>query len=161
MINMKLPSFVSCVGWIVLCEAVGGVGAFFTTPSVSGWYVTLEKPFLQPPSWIFAPVWTLLYALMGISIFLVLQRVKAKKDRVWFIQLFGAQLFFNFVWSIFFFGFHAPGLALFDIVFLLGTIIVLIFDFKKYSLVASLLLVPYLLWVSFATYLNFMIWWLN
>lgn len=159
--DMKLPSFVSCVGWIALCEAVGGIGAFFTTPSISGWYTTLEKPFLQPPNWIFAPVWTLLYALMGISIFLVLRRVKGKKDRVWFMQLFGAQLFFNFIWSIFFFGFHAPGLALLDIVFLLGIIIVLMVDFKKYSLTASLLFVPYLLWVSFATYLNFMIWWLN
>lgn len=158
---MKIHPFISCIGWVALCEAVGFLSAIFTMPSVRTWYIVLQKPFLNPPSWVFGPVWTLLYALMGISIFLVLRRVKTKKVRMWLVQLFCVQLFLNFIWSIFFFGLHLPGLAFLDILFLLGTIIVLIADVKKYSKTAAWILVPYALWVSFASYLNLMIWILN
>lgn len=158
---MKIHPFISCIGWVALCEAVGFLSAIFTMPSVRTWYAVLQKPFLNPPSWVFGPVWTLLYALMGISIFLVLRRVKTKNVRMWLVQLFCVQLFLNFIWSIFFFGLHLPGLAFLDILFLLGTIIVLIVDVKKYSKTAAWILVPYVLWVSFASYLNLMIWVLN
>lgn len=158
---MKTQSFLSCLWWIVLCEVVGSLGALFTASSVRTWYVQLDKPFLNPPGWIFGPVWTILYALMGISIFLVLRSKKLKKDRRWLLQIFSAQLILNFSWSIFFFGFHSPSIAFLNILFLLAMIIFLAFESKKYSRVAAWLLVPYILWVSFASYLNFMIWFLN
>jgi benzodiazapine receptor len=158
---MKTHPLVSCLGWIVLCEAVGSLGAIFTSSSVRSWYTGIEKPFLNPPSWIFGPVWTILYAMMGISIFLVLRSKKAKKEKKWLIQLFVAQLVLNFSWSIFFFGLQSPSFAFLNILFLLSIIIFLIFEYRKYSRASAWLLVPYALWVSFASYLNFMIWFLN
>lgn len=158
---MKTHPLVSCLGWIVLCEVVGSLGAFFTMPSIPTWYAQLHKPLLNPPSWVFGPVWTLLYALMGISIFLVLRSKKAKKEHRWLIQIFAAQLMLNFTWSIFFFGFHAVSVAYLNILFLLVMIVFMACEYKKYSRPAAWLLVPYIVWVSFATYLNFMIWYLN
>lgn len=158
---MKIHPFFSCLGWILLCEIVGSLGAVFTAPSIPTWYVHLQKPLLNPPSWVFGPVWTTLYAFMGISIFLVLREKKAKKERTWLTQLFVAQLFLNFTWSVFFFGFHAPGTAFLNILFLWSMIVFIAFEFKKYSRPAAWLFVPYILWVSFASYLNFMIWFLN
>lgn len=158
---MKIHPYLSCIGWIVLCEMIGALSSLFAFSAIQTWYAHLAKPFFNPPNWIFAPVWILLYSLMGISIHLILKAVKSKKERIWFLQIFWAQLFLNFFWSILFFRFHLIGAAFLDILFLLGTIILLMIDSMKYSRMAAWLFLPYVLWVSFAVALNFMIWWLN
>jgi tryptophan-rich sensory protein len=127
------------------------VGSFFTFNSVSTWYPTLEKPFFNPPSWIFGPVWTTLYFLMGISLFLVWG--KKKTDLTWF----WAQLALNAFWSIVFFGMKSPGLAFLVIVLLWISIFLTIKSFYKINKNAAYLLYPYLAWVTFASILNLFI----
>jgi tryptophan-rich sensory protein len=138
---------------IILCEGAGFLGTFFTIPSITTWYASLNKPSFNPPNWIFGPVWTTLYLLMGVSLFLVLEK-KLKKQKSSLLILFSVQLFLNFLWSIIFFGWHLPILALGDIILLWISITLLIIDFWKFSKFASLMLIPYLLWVSFASILN-------
>ena len=128
------------------------------------WYSALVKPPLTPPDTLFGPVWTLLYALMATAAFLVWRegRVqKKKRDVRRALIAFAVQLGLNLVWSPFFFGLQDPQLALIDILALLTAIVWTIILFRRVSIVAAWLLVPYLLWVSFATYLNTAIWWLN
>ena len=138
---------------VVICEGVGILGSVFTIPSITSWYSHLNKPLFNPPNWIFGPVWTTLYLLMGISFFLILEK-KLKKQKNFLIILFSAQLFLNFLWSVIFFGMHLPGPAFINIVLLWISIVLLIINFWKFSRLASLLLMPYLLWVSFASLLN-------
>lgn len=145
---------------IIICEGVGFLGTIFTIPSIQGWYMTLQKAPFSPPSWIFGPVWTALYFLMAIALFLVLQK-KLKKQRNFLIILFSVQLVLNFFWSVIFFGLHLPLAAFIEIIFLWISIALLIVDFWKYSKTAAMLLVPYLLWVSFASILNLFIALLN
>ncbi len=143
---------------IVICLAAGAIGSFFTTPAINSWYVFLIKPSFSPPNWLFAPVWTTLYILMGIALFLVWQKAKENKKAIIF---FSAQLILNSLWSILFFGLKSPGLALGEIVVLWLLILLTILQFKKISKSAAWLLLPYLLWVSFATFLNLAIFRLN
>ena len=138
---------------IILCEGIGFLGTFFTIPSITTWYAGLNKPSFNPPNWIFGPVWTILYLLMGVSLFFVLGK-KLKKQKSPLLILFSVQLLLNFLWSVIFFGWHLPALALMDIVLLWISIALLIIDFWKFSKPASLMLAPYLLWVSFASILN-------
>lgn len=145
---------------IIICEGVGILGSLFTLSQIPTWYATLNKPFFSPPSFIFGPVWATLYALMGISLVLALEKTPKKKKNL-IIGLFGLQLFLNFLWSIFFFRAHNPQLAFIDIIALLVSILGLIFMFKKFSKPSAWLLVPYLLWVSFASFLNLSIILLN
>lgn len=133
---------------IIVCEGVGLIGSIFTFNSVGTWYVTLNKPFFNPPSWIFAPVWTILYLLMGISLYLVWEKKKANLNWFW------VQLALNFIWSIIFFGLKNPILAFVVIIFLWVSILFIIKDFGKVNKTASYLLYPYLAWVSFAGLLN-------
>jgi tryptophan-rich sensory protein len=156
----KISKLVICV---VGCELAGILGTIFTAPAISGWYSTLVKPVFNPPSYIFAPVWTILYFMMGVSLYLVLvKKGKAKaKDKEKAINFFYTQLALNIAWSILFFGLHDPLLALIDIVFLWGFIMLTIFKFHLIDKTASLLLFPYLWWVSFAAVLNYSIWFLN
>lgn len=144
---------IKLLGLIIVCEGIGFLGSAFTFPSIPTWYATLNKPAFNPPNWIFAPVWTTLYFLMGVSLFLILEK-KLKKQRNFLIILFSIQLFLNFLWSIIFFGVHLPTLALIEITFLWISIALLIIDFWKFSKSAAILLVPYILWVSFASILN-------
>ena len=148
---------------IVVCELAGIVGSAFTISSVSSWYVTLLKPALNPPSWVFGPVWTLLYLLMGISLFLVWENKSeiTAKDRKRGLILFSIQLALNALWSIFFFGFHDPALELLDLIALWIAILATMIWFYKISRPAMYLLLPYILWVSFAMYLNYSIYALN
>lgn len=145
---------------ILICLAVGGAGSYFTSSSVSTWFVTLATPSFNPPSWVFGPVWTTLYILMGVSLYLVQIGGKgaAAKNAV---RLFGAQLLLNFLWSIFFFGLRSPLLAFIDIILLWAAIAACIITFHRLSKPAAYLLVPYILWVSFATVLNYAIVMLN
>jgi translocator protein len=145
---------------IVVCEGIGILGSVFTIPSITTWYAGLVKPAFNPPNFLFGPVWTTLYFLMAVSLFLVLQK-KLKKQRSFLIVLFSIQLFLNFLWSIIFFGMHFPLAALIEICFLWISIALLVIDFWKVSRPASILLVPYLLWVSFAAFLNLSIVLLN
>ncbi len=140
---------------LVLPQLAGLAGSLFTAPAISTWYAFLEKPSFGPPNWIFGPVWVLLYILMGISVYLIWQ-----KDRK-AVYLFWIHLFFNATWSIVFFGLKNPGLAFLNIIIIWIFIIVLIIKFWKIRKLSSVLLIPYLLWVSFASLLNYFIWQLN
>jgi len=153
-VNIKLliPS-------IVLPLLAGAVGSAFTTSAITTWYTTLNKPSFNPPNYLFGPVWTVLYILMGISFYLVL--VSKAKSKQLAVKLFLVQLILNTLWSLIFFGAHNPMLALFDIVVLWGAILFTIVSFYKISKPASYLLIPYILWVSFATILNLSIVLLN
>ena len=143
---------------ILLCLIVGLGGSIFTFKEIPGWYAGLQKPFFSPPNWIFGPVWTTLYILMGIAFYLIW--IKGKKNKKAMI-IFGWQLAANFLWSMLFFGMHSPALALVDIVALWTLIYLTIKEFSKISKFSAYLLYPYLAWVSFASLLNAAVWWLN
>ncbi|MBC7851108.1 MAG: tryptophan-rich sensory protein [Chitinophagaceae bacterium] len=138
--------------------AVGFTGSFFTTPEIGNWYSTLNKPWFNPPSWIFAPVWTTLYVLMGIAMWLVWKSDKPERAKQRALWLYAFQLFLNFWWSVIFFHFHQPGWALVEIIVLWISILLTIFSFAKIDKTAAWLLVPYICWVSFAMVLNHGIW---
>lgn len=146
---------------IAIPLAVGGLAGFFTSSSVSTWFVTLNKPSFNPPSWVFAPVWTVLYVLMGISFYIIWKSHAKLEKRYTGYTYYWLQLTLNFLWSFLFFYFQRPDLALVDIILLFILIASTIFSFRKISKTAAWLLVPYLCWVAFATALNFEIWRLN
>jgi tryptophan-rich sensory protein len=146
---------------VLIPLVVGGISGFFTSQSVSGWYATIQKPWFNPPNWIFGPVWTLLYVLMGISFFVVWKTEVAINLKNKAMLLFTAQLLVNFLWSYFFFYCQEPGWALVDIILMWGLILLTILSFGKISSLSAWLLVPYICWVSFAAVLNYSIWSLN
>lgn len=145
---------------ILIPQIIGSVGALFTFPSIAGWYMFLEKPQLTPPNWIFGPVWTALYILMGVALFLVITK-KPTKITIKGLQIFFLQLALNLLWSITFFGFHSIEGGVIVIVLLWFAILGTIFLFAKISTTASMLLIPYLAWVTFASYLNITLFFLN
>jgi len=146
---------------IALPLLVGGIAGFFTNTGVDGWYAVANKPSFNPPNWIFAPVWTSLYILMGIALYLVWKDDTGKPAKQTALLLFGVQLLLNFAWSFIFFYAAAPGWALVEIIIMWVAILLTILWFGKISSLAAWLLVPYICWVSFATVLNFYIWKLN
>ena len=146
---------------LALPQLAGTVGSFFTTPAISTWYTTLQRPSFSPPNWLFGPVWIMLYILMGISVYLIWQKVEQNKIARGALWLFWIHLFFNAIWSVIFFGLQNPGLAFINIIIIWLLIIALMIKFWKISRWASYLLIPYLLWVSFASVLNYFIWYLN
>ncbi|HVY72651.1 MAG TPA: TspO/MBR family protein [Candidatus Paceibacterota bacterium] len=158
---MSFKNALALVGWILLAEAAGAVGSLVTVPSILAWYATLARPELAPPNWVFGPVWTTLFLLMGIAAFLVWRtrtRAKGSTKALW---AFAIQLALNVLWSFLFFGLHSPGGAFVEIILLWAAILYTIVLFAKVSKPAAYLLIPYIAWVSFAGYLNFMIWVLN
>lgn len=189
---MKINIFFKLIIAVGVSELAGVIGAFFTTPAIrSNWYAGLVKPAINPPAWVFGPVWTLLYAFMGVSAWLVWKELDSrfpavakrygkarrgndkerngndkkgsgndKKIKV-ALGIFFGQLVLNTLWSIIFFGLRSPGGALIEIVFLWIAILATIIAFTKISKPAAWLLAPYILWVSFAMYLNYAIWALN
>lgn len=146
-----------CIGLPLL---VGGVSGYFTVEGVRTWFTTLQKPAFNPPAYLFAPVWTTLYVLMGISLFLVV-RTPPNEARKNALIIFGVQLTLNFFWSILFFYFHQIGWALAEIIAMWICILLMIVSFYKIHKTAALLQIPYLLWVSFATLLNASLFYLN
>ncbi len=146
---------------IILPVAVGAVSGFFTTAEIPGWYQTINKPTWNPPSWLFGPVWTTLYVMMGIALFLVWKSNTGEALKRKAITLFAVQLILNFFWSFIFFNQQQPGWALVEIIMMWLAILLTIFAFAKVDKVAAWLLVPYISWVSFATILNYTIWKLN
>jgi len=142
---------------IVICQLAGLVGVVFTMPALDGWYKNLKKPFFAPPDWVFSPVWVILFLLMGVSLFLVWKKGGNGEAKI----IFSTQLILNILWSAFFFGIKSPGLAFIDLFFLWFAILCTIILFYRIFKLAGLLLIPYILWVSFAGILNFTIWMLN
>lgn len=145
---------------ILLTLSIGAVSGVATSSGINNWFMELNKPFFNPPNFLFGPVWTILYLLMGISFFLVLQSpIKVLKRKA--IIIFFVQLTLNFFWSFIFFKFQLIGLAFIEIILLWTAILTMIIEFNKINVAAARLQIPYLLWVSFATILNGAIWWLN
>ncbi|WP_394750345.1 TspO/MBR family protein [Spongiimicrobium salis] len=146
---------------IIICLLIGFLSSFATQSSVNDWYLTLNKPSFNPPNWVFAPVWTVLYLMMGIAAGIVWSK---GFYHIWVktaLYHFGFQLLFNALWSILFFGLKNPFWALLTILVLLMLILMTIKWFRVVSKVAAYLLIPYFLWVCFATLLNYKIWELN
>ena len=146
---------------IIIVQFAGIIGSIFTISSVSSWYLTITKPVLNPPSWIFGPVWITLYFMIGVSLFLVWKIKKRGDDKKKALRIFSYQLILNSLWSISFFGLQNPGLGLINILVLWLSIVWTMKLFYKVNKTAMYLLIPYLAWVSFATYLNYSIWILN
>lgn len=178
--NKSIKFFAS----IIICQLAGVIGTIFTIPGIGKWYIGLNKPSFNPPSWIFGPVWTILFLLMGISLYIVWDKkfaikVLAKEEgqKIWnpiskkfwvgswkeenALIIFILQLILNILWSAIFFGMHSPAVAFFEILMLWFAILYTIMNFHRISKLASYLLIPYILWVSFAAVLNCFIWILN
>jgi tryptophan-rich sensory protein len=146
---------------VIICQLAGAIGSIFTSSSLESWYLLLEKPAFNPPSWVFFPVWTTLYTLMGISLYLIWEKGLQQREVKVGVFLFGLQLGLNILWSLLFFGLRAPYYALLEILVLWLAILLTAIQFWKVSKTASVLLIPYILWVSFAALLNYQIWILN
>ena len=157
----KKTDFVKLIGCVIFCELAGIVGSVFTFPMITTWYSTLNKPWFNPPNWLFGPAWTLLFLLMGISLYLVLEKGLQKKEVKKGVSIFGVQLLMNILWSVLFFGLMSPFLAFIEIIFLWIAIAFTIKSFYPISKKAAWLLVPYICWVSFAAILNLAVWILN
>lgn len=153
----KIIQLILCVFAPLL---VGGISGYYTSSSITTWYATLNKPFFNPPNYLFGPVWTTLYILMGISFYLILNKAE-KNVKPKLILIFCVQLTLNFLWSFIFFNFQQLGLASIEIMLMWLSILVMIITFYKTSKVAALMNIPYLLWVSFATVLTVSIYSLN
>ena len=158
---MQLHSVVKVIISILACFAAGGIGSLFTFKAIPTWYPSLKKPPYTPPNWVFGPVWTTLYILMGISVFLVWQKGLSTDGVLLAFILFWVQLIFNALWSIIFFGMKSKGIGIMVIIVLWLLILATIITSFQVSVWAGILLIPYILWVSVATYLNAGIWWLN
>jgi len=157
---MKANLILKLAASLLLPLAIGGIAGIFTTEAIPGWYASLNQPSFNPPNWIFGPVWTTLYAIMGISLFLI-WKLPSSKERNLAILAFVAQLLLNFCWSFFFFYFKMIGVALVDIVVLWVMIVVMLLRFHKLNPLAAFINIPYLLWVTFATALNAAYFFLN
>ena len=153
----SIKKFIAC---LVLCFGAGSIGGIFTASSVNTWYTQLTKPEFTPPNWVFAPVWNFLYFLMAVSLYKVWVSSKQKYKKM-AILVFACQLLLNVAWSAAFFGLKSPEAGFFIINILLLAIIFTIFFFSRISWKNALLLIPYLVWVSFASYLNYILWILN
>lgn len=158
---MEPKEIAKAIALIIICQSAGIIGSIFTFEAIPGWYAELARPDFAPPNWVFGPVWTTLYALMGISSYLVLRNGLERNDVRMALGVFGVQLLLNTLWSVLFFGLRSPFYAFIEIIFLWFSIFASIILFWRISRNAGLLLVPYILWVSFAAILNFYIWILN
>jgi benzodiazapine receptor len=159
--NSRVRDIVRLVVSIVVCQLAGGLGAIFTTPAIPTWYASLNKPSFNPPNTVFFPVWTTLYTLMGIAAFLVWRKGLGERRVRVALGIFVIQLVLNTAWSIIFFGLYSLFGAVIAIVFLWIAILINIVTFWRISKVAGALLIPYILWVSFAGILNISVWMLN
>lgn len=144
---------------------IGYLGSLFTIPQIQSWYLQINKPSLLPPNGIFGPVWTLLYILMGVAFYFIWTEKIGKNqkdaDRSWAIKIYLVQLVLNLLWSIIFFELHLLTLAVVEILALWVLILFTILEFRKIKALTMWLLLPYLAWVTFATYLTAAVWWLN
>ena len=158
---MKIKNIVKLIVAIVICQMAGVIGSLFTTPAISTWYATIQKPWFTPPNWLFGPVWITLFTLMGISLYLVWNKGLKNKEARLSLFMFFVQLVLNSFWSILFFGLKTPFYAFIEIIILWVAIAITIFKFYKISKYAGLILIPYIAWVSIALTLNMYVWILN
>ncbi|MBK7212997.1 MAG: tryptophan-rich sensory protein [Bacteroidales bacterium] len=150
---MKASQIGKLIASLLLPLGVGGIAGMFTTEAIPGWYASLNQPSFNPPNWVFGPVWTALYILMGISLYLIWKQ-ESSKQRDQAILIFMVQLILNFGWSFLFFYFRQIGVALMEILVLWIMIVLMLINFRRVKPLAAYLNIPYLLWVSFATALN-------
>lgn len=144
---------------IIGAEAIGSLGAIFTNPNIAVWYESINKASFNPPNWLFGPVWSILFLLIGWAFYLVwISDAENKKNAYW---AFAIQFIFNILWSAIFFGAKLSGWAFLEIIVLWLAILWTIFEFYKINKTAAYLLMPYLLWVAFASILNYYVWILN
>ncbi len=146
---------------IILTMGIGFLGSVFTMPEIQGWYLHLNKPAWNPPNWLFAPVWSTLYLLMGIALYRVWKTDAEKDTRQWAFIIFAAQLLLNFCWSFIFFKQHQLGWAFVELIVMWLAILLTIIGFSRIDKPAAWMLVPYISWVSFAGILNYTVWQLN
>jgi translocator protein len=158
--NSALKNTMGLIAWVLVCFGASAVGAIFTTAKIPEWYATLIKPDWTPPSWLFGPVWTLLYAMMAVAAWMVWKRSGFAGAKA-ALGMFLFQLALNSMWSWLFFGRERPDWAAIEIVILWFAIVATIVLFRRHSGIAAGLMVPYILWVTFATALNIAIWRLN
>jgi benzodiazapine receptor len=158
---MKLTIVIKLIICLALTFSAAFVGSIFTRDAVTDWYATLSKPSFTPPDWLFGPVWTILYLLMAISAFIVWQKGLANTAVKIALILYLIQLILNALWSVIFFGLKLPLPAFIETLLLWSAIVFTILAFARVSMLSALLLIPYILWVSFAAVLNFFIWFLN
>lgn len=158
---MKTKYILTLAVALLIPQIIGLLGSLFTSATIPTWYATLARPELAPPNWVFGPVWTVLFILMGIASFLIFQKGYERRDVRIALSFYGAQLILNLLWSLLFFGARNPGLAFAEIVVLWLVLFLTIRKFWPLSKTSAYLLVPYILWVSFAGYLNYSIWILN
>jgi benzodiazapine receptor len=159
--TQSLRSLILLITCIAIPLIAGIAGSFFTMSSIPTWYEGLIKPLLTPPNWLFGPVWTTLYILMGIALYLVVREGTEKKPVQLGIIVFAAQLIVNVIWSLVFFGLRSPLSGLVTILVLIALVLATIYFFYRVSRTAAGLLVPYIAWICIATYLNAMILVLN
>ncbi|KKS02710.1 MAG: hypothetical protein UU64_C0011G0033 [candidate division WWE3 bacterium GW2011_GWF2_41_45] len=138
----------------IVTFAAAALGSYFTTPNINTWYASLNKPFFNPPNWIFGPMWSILYILMAVALYLVWKKEYAQQEKSKALILYAIQLTLNTLWSVIFFGMKEPAIALADIAILELVIILTAKSFKKFSPMAGKLLIPYIMWVGFAAILN-------
>lgn len=155
-----MKSYWKLAGAVLFSEVAGGIGAVFTTPKITTWYAGLNQPSWNPPAGVFGPVWTTLYALMGVSLWLLWES-KDSDNKQAAISLFWWQLAVNVLWSVVFFGLEQPGLAVVVILVLLALIVAYIMQALRVNRWAAYLMLPYAAWVTFATALNTSVWLLN
>lgn len=147
--------------FVLACLLVGGISGFLTSGEVNNWYPNLNKPLWNPPNWLFGPVWTILYVLMGIAAFLVYREGFEKREVKFALGIFSIQLALNFFWSIIFFSYKNLFASFVEIIILWVAILATIISFYPISRSAAFIMLPYLLWVTFATLLNYSLWILN
>jgi tryptophan-rich sensory protein len=145
---------------VIICQLAGIIAAAFTAPAISGWYASLEKPAFNPPSGIFSPVWIFLYLLMGVTLYILWQNLPKTEAKIALV-FFAVQLGLNMLWSVIFFGLKWPLVAFFEIIVLWVFILLTMIKSSRVSRITVFLLLPYILWVSFAAVLNFFLWRLN
>jgi tryptophan-rich sensory protein len=150
---LKISHIIKLIISILLPLSVGAIAGMFTSQAVPIWYASLNRPSFSPPNWVFGPVWTSLYILLGISFFLIWKE-NPSRERNLAIKVFSIQMLLNLAWSFLFFYFNLIGVALIEIILLWISIAAMIYLFYKIKPLAAYLNIPYLLWVSFATILN-------
>ena len=157
---MRTSNILTIIVCIALPLIAGSISGIATSGNINTWYAALVKPVFNPPGFLFGPVWTALYIMMGISLFLI-WRSPPGDARSYALFIFGIQLALNFAWSFIFFHFKQTGWAFFEIIFVWISVLAMIIIFRRINKTAAFLQIPYLLWVTFASVLNGAIWWLN
>jgi len=156
-----MPKIFKLLISFLITFSAGAIGSLFTFQAIPTWYATLNKASFNPPSWLFGPAWTILYILISIALFLILNSNAENKNKKTALIIFGIQIFLNTAWSVIFFGLKSPLFALIEIVFLWIAILLNIIKFYKINKTSGLILIPYLAWVTFATLLTLFVVLLN